>query len=71
MDNAKIIKNIIELAKEGIAVDLKTLPANISKDVISRSLLFIELQKLTKNNGSADRIKEIKNILKKGEEVAK
>lgn len=63
MDKTKLLKNIFELAEQGIRVPLDNLPSDVSKDVVEKQLLYIELRKLVKNGGSQERIDEIKAIL--------
>lgn len=63
MNNADLLKNIFELAQQGIYIPVDNLPSDISKDVVSKKLLYIELQNLVKNNGDINRIEEIKLIL--------
>lgn len=63
MNNTEILKNIFDLAKQGKEVDLSNLPSDISKEVVEKNLLYIELKNLVKTNGDPARIEEIKNIL--------
>lgn len=63
MNNTEILKNIFDLAKQGKEVDLNNLPSDISKEVVEKNLLYIELKNLVKTNGDPARIEEIKNIL--------
>lgn len=63
MNNTDLLKNIFDLAHQGIYIPLDNLPSEISKDVVNKKLLYIELQNLVKNNGDASRIEEIKLIL--------
>lgn len=63
MDKTKLLKNIFELAEQGIQVPLDNLPSDVSKDVVEKQLLYIELKNLVKNGGSQARIDEIKSIL--------
>lgn len=63
MNKTNLLKNIFELAHQGIYVPLDNLPYFISKDVVEKKLLYIELQNLVKNNGDTNRIEEIKLIL--------
>jgi hypothetical protein len=63
MNNTEILKNIFDLAKQGKEVDLSNLPSDISKEVVEKNLLYIELKNLVKNNGDPARIEEIKSIL--------
>lgn len=68
MDKTKILKNIFELAEQGMKVDIENLPHSISKDVVEKQLLYIELKNLVKSGGNAARIDEIKQILNPKEE---
>ena len=68
MDKTKILKNIFELAEQGMKVDIENLPHSISKDVVEKQLLYIELKNLVKRGGNAARIDEIKQILNPKEE---
>lgn len=63
MDKAKLLKNIFELAENGIYTNVNELPEGISKDVVYKNLLYIELKNIVKSNGSRARIEEIKLIL--------
>lgn len=63
MNKTKLLKSIFELAEQGIIVPIDNLPADISKDVVEKNLLYVELKDLIKNNGNPDRIAEIKSIL--------
>ena len=63
MNKTQLLKDIFNLAQAGIQVDLNNLPADVSKDVIEKNLLYIELKDLIKNNGSEQRIAEIRAIL--------
>jgi hypothetical protein len=63
MDKTKLLKNIFELAEQGIKVPLNDLPSDISRDVVEKQLLYIELRNLVKNGGDQARINEIKSIL--------
>lgn len=66
MDKIKLLKNIFELAHQGIYIPLDNLPSGISKQVVQKNLLYIELQNLIKNNGNKNRINEIKEMLNQG-----
>ena len=68
MDKTKLLKNIFELAQQGIFIPVETLPQGISKEVVAKNQLYIELKELVKNGGSQERIEEIKAILNPQEE---
>jgi hypothetical protein len=68
VDNSKLLAGIFDLAHMGIYIDVNTLPNGISKEVVYKNLLYIELQNLVKNGGSQERIDEIKAILNPPEE---
>ena len=59
MDKTKLLKEIFNLAHQGIYYDLDNLPSGISRDVVEKNILYIELQNLIKNNGDKARIDEI------------
>lgn len=63
MGNSKILKQIFDLAKQNIYSDVDNLPTDISKDVVEKNILYIELRNLLRSNGSQERIDEIKAIL--------
>lgn len=67
MDKTKLLKNIFDLAHQGIYVPLDNLPSGISKEVVEKNLLYIELKNLLKTGNNSARIEEIKSILKQGE----
>ncbi len=69
MDKTKLLKEIFDKAHQGIYdVDYESLPSDISREVVEKNVLYIELQNLVKNNGSTARIAEIKAILNPPEE---
>ena len=68
MDNSKILKSIFDLAHTGIYTDVNTLPKGISKEVVYKNLLSIELQNLVASGTSLERQEEIKTILNPPEE---
>lgn len=70
MNETKLLKNIFELAEQGIYTPVENLPKGISKEVAKKNLLYIELKNLIKSNGSQERIDEIKAILNPPEEEA-
>ena len=63
MNSTQILKEIFDLANQGKNVDISNLPNDISKDVVEKNLLYIELKRLVANNGDVVRIEEIKSIL--------
>lgn len=67
MDKTKLLKNIFDLAHQGIYIPLDNLPSGISKEVVEKNLLYIELKNLLKTGNNSARIEEIKSILKQGE----
>lgn len=70
MNKTKLLKNIFDLAEQGIYVPVENLPTDISKDVVEKYQLYIELKNLIKNNGNPERIAEIKLILNPPQEEA-
>lgn len=70
MNNTELLKEIFDKAHQGIYdIDLSTLPSDISREVVEKNILYIELKNLVKNGGSQSRIDEIKAILNPPEEV--
>ena len=63
MNNTQLLKEIFDLANQGKNVDISNLPNDISKEVVEKNLLYIELKRLVANNGDIARIEEIKSIL--------
>lgn len=63
MDSTKFLKNIFDLANQGVYTNLDNLPDGISRDVVEKNILYIELKNLIKTNGDSERIDEIKSIL--------
>lgn len=63
MNETQLLKNIFDLAHQGIYVGTDNLPDDISKEVVEKNILYIELQNLIRDNGSQERIEEIKEIL--------
>ena len=63
MDKTKLLANIFGLAEQGIFISSDKIPDDVSKDVVEKNLLYIELRNLVKNGGSEERINEIKAIL--------
>ena len=56
MNSTQILKEIFDLANQGKNVDISNLPNDISKDVVEKNLLYIELKRLVANNGDVVRI---------------
>lgn len=69
VENKDLLKAVFDLAHRGIYVDVNTLPDGISKEVVYKTLLYIELQNLIKHNGDKNRIEEIESILNPPEET--
>lgn len=63
MNNATLLKRIYDLAHQGIYIPLTNLPNGISKEVVEKNLLYIELRNLMKSGKNPARIEEIKSIL--------
>lgn len=64
MTDTELLKKMFDMAHNGVYdINLNGLPSNISREVVEKNILYIELQNLIKNNGSQDRINEIKAIL--------
>jgi len=63
MDKTEFLKSIFSLAELGMYVPLDNLPSDISKEVVEKNLLLIELKNLKKSNGNPGRITEIENYL--------
>ena len=63
MEKSKLLDNIFSLAKQGIYVPIDNLPSNISKDVVQKQLLYIELKNLVKSGNNPARVEELKAIL--------
>lgn len=59
MNKTELLKNIFDNAHNGVYVDLNTLPEGISREVVEKNLLWIELQHCT----DEARKEEIKAIL--------
>lgn len=69
MNNSEILKNIFALKEIGLDVDISKLPSDISRDVVQKNLLQIELKQLKNNGGNIERIREIELILNPPEET--
>lgn len=69
MNNTELLKEIFDKAHQGIYdINLDNLPSDISREVVEKNILYIELKNLVKNNGDPARIEEIKSILNTSEE---
>lgn len=68
VDNSKLLTGIFDLAHMGIYIDVNTLPNGISKEVVYKNLLYIELQNLVASGTNPERQEEIKAILNPPEE---
>lgn len=62
MENYDLLKSIFNEAHNG-NYNIPELPEGISRDVVERNVLYIELQNLKKSNGDINRITEIEAIL--------
>jgi len=62
MDNTKLLKEIFDKAYQG-DYEIPELPEEISREVVEKNVLYIELKNLLKSGGSQERIEEIKSIL--------
>ena len=67
MSDYELLKQIFDNAHNGI-YDIPELPEHISKEVIEKNVLYIELQNLKKSNGDMERIAKIESILYPPEE---
>lgn len=63
MNETKLLENIFNLTQQGITVDISNLPSYMSKDVVEKNMLYIELKNLVKHNGDPTRIAELKELL--------
>lgn len=64
MDKIKLLKEMFDLAHKGIYdINLDNLPSEISRDVVEKNILYIELKHLINQGGNPARIEEIKSIL--------
>ena len=64
MDKTKLLKEIFDKAHQGIYdVDYESLPSEISREVVEKNVLHIELKNLIDKGGDPARIEEIKSIL--------
>lgn len=65
MDKTKLLKEIFDLAHQGVYdINLDNLPSDISREVVEKNILYIELKNLSDKGGNPARIEEIKSILK-------
>ena len=62
MTNYEFLKQIFDNAWNG-NYNIPELPPDISREVVEKNVLYIELQNLRKNNGNESRIAEIEAIL--------
>ena len=62
MENYELLKSIFDEAHKG-NYNIPELPEGISRDVVEKNVLYIELQNLKKSNGDENRIAEIEAIL--------
>lgn len=67
MDKTKLLKEIFDKAHQG-DYEIPELPEEISREVVEKNVLYIELQNLIRDNGRQERIEEIKAILYPPEE---
>ena len=63
MTNYEFLKSIFDLAHRGIYVPLDNLPEDISREVVEKNVLTIELHNLIKSDGDKERIEELQEIL--------
>ena len=68
MNKTELLKNIFDLAHNG-NYTIPELPQGISREVVEKNVLYIELQNLKKANGDSERIAEIEAILYPPEEL--
>ena len=67
MDKTKLLKEIFDKAHQG-NYEILGLPEEISREVVEKNVLYIELQNLLKSGGNQERVEEIKSILYPPEE---
>lgn len=67
MNETEFLKEIFDKAHQG-NYEIPELPEEISREVVEKNVLYIELQNLLKTNENAERIEEIKSILYPPEE---
>ena len=67
MNETELLKEIFDKAHKG-DYNIPELPENISREVVEKNVLYIELQNLIRYNGSQERIEEIKAVLYPPEE---
>ena len=67
MNETKFLKEIFDKAHK-CDYNIPELPENISREVVEKNVLYIELQNLIRYNGSQERIEEIKAVLYPPEE---
>ena len=68
MNKTELLKQIFDKAHNG-NYNIPELPEGISREVVEKNVLYIELQNLIRDNGSQERIEEIKAILYPVEEI--
>lgn len=62
MNKTEFLKEIFNKAHKG-DYNIPELPEGISREVVEKNVLYIELQNLIKNGGSEERIEKIKAVL--------
>ena len=67
MNETELLKEIFDKAHKG-DYNIPELPEGISREVIEKNVLYIEFQNLIRDNGSQERIEEIKAVLYPPEE---
>lgn len=67
MNKTELLKQIFDKAHNG-NYNIPELPEGISREVVEKNVLYIELQNLIRDNGSRERIEEIKAVLYPPEE---
>lgn len=67
MDKTKLLKEIFDKAHQG-NYEIPELPEEISREVVEKNVLYIELQNLLKSGENQERVEEIKAVLYPPEE---
>ena len=62
MNKTEFLKEIFDKAHKG-DYNIPELPEGISREVVEKNVLYIELQNLIRDNGDQERIEEIKSVL--------
>lgn len=62
MNETEFLKEIFDNAHNG-NYEIPELPETISREVVEKNVMYIELQNLLRDGGSEERIEEIKSIL--------